>query len=480
MRIYNSYSGAKEEFVPLEEGRVRMYVCGITAYDLCHVGHARAAIVFDLVYRYLTYRGYQVDYIRNFTDVDDKIIARAKEMGLSSQEVAEKYIQEFYQDMDALNLARPTFEPRATAHVGGMIEAIEKLVAKGYAYEVAGDVYYSVSKWPEYGRLSKKSPDSLAAGARIDIDERKNDPLDFALWKRSKPGEPSWMSPWGQGRPGWHIECSVMSQKYLGPSLDIHGGGQDLLFPHHENEIAQSEALTGKRFVNFWMHNGFVQINREKMSKSTGNYFTVREVLEKFHPEVLRLYFLSHHYRNPIEFSLELLEEAKKNLDYFYLLLTRLEERSPSGNALVSSRAEEEVAVKARAFIEGYERAMDDDFNSALALAHFYDLARYLNQFLDKTASLSPTSVSPSVREAHEQFLHLGNTLGLFSLRPQDWLTMPIKGVDSAWIQARLEERNQARAKKDWARADKIRKELQKLGIIVEDTPQVTKWRRGL
>ena len=480
LRIYNTYIRRKKEFRPLEEGRVKMYVCGITAYDLCHVGHARAILVFDMIYRYLRHLGYRVDYVRNFTDVDDKIIRRANELGIPPGEVAERYIEEFYRDMDPLGIDRPTYEPRATHHVSEIISAIRTLIDKGYAYQVGGDVYYSVSKWPEYGRLSGKSQETLEAGARVDIDERKADPLDFALWKKSKPGEPSWGSPWGEGRPGWHIECSAMSQKYLGPSLDIHGGGQDLIFPHHENEIAQSEAITGKKFVQFWVHNGFVQLGREKMSKSTGIFYAVRDLYKKYHPEVLRLFLLSHHYRGPIEFSLEQLEESKKNIDYFYIFLARLGERLAVEDAIVSSRAEEEAGPKIDALATQFKEAMDDDFNTALALAHFYEFARGFNRFLDKTASYPPGAMAPIIRRVREEFLRLGGVLGLFQMSPELWFTLPLKGVDKGWIEARIRERDEARKRKDWKRADAIRNELKGMGVILEDTPTGTKWRGAI
>ncbi len=477
LKIFNSLTGKKEEFRPLDEGRVRMYVCGITAYDLCHVGHARAILVFDLIYRYLRYLGFQVDYVRNFTDVDDKIIKKANQLGRSVPEVAESYIEEFYRDMDPLGIERPTREPRVTQHVSDIINAIQGLMDKGYAYRVGNDVYYSVSKWPDYGRLSGKNPETLAAGARVEIDERKVEPLDFSLWKGSKPGEPSWDSPWGPGRPGWHIECSVMSQKYLGPSFDIHGGGQDLIFPHHENEIAQAEALTGQRFVNFWIHNGFVQIGHEKMSKSTGHFFLVRDIYKRFHPEVLRHMFLSHHYRGPIEFSSEQLEESRKNMDYFYTLLGRLEGRSVSPDAVVSTRAEEEMGATVDGLASQFKAAMDDDFNSASAVARLHEFARNFNRFLDDTASMPFGATSPVVERAREQFLRLGNVLGLFTVPPQLWLATPLKEVDREWVDARIQDRERARRMKDWSGADAIREELKGKGIILEDTKSGTKWR---
>ncbi|MCJ7493900.1 MAG: cysteine--tRNA ligase, partial [Deltaproteobacteria bacterium] len=305
LKIYNTLTKKKEEFLPLQKGKVSMYVCGVTVYDRCHIGHARAAVVFDVLFRFLRYRGYEVTYVRNYTDVDDKIIKRANQEGVSCQEIAKRYIQEYEEDMEALGMERPTHEPRATENISQIIDLVKKLVEKGFAYTVDGDVYFSVEKFSSYGKLSGRDLEEMRAGARVEVDERKNNPLDFALWKSSKPGEPEWDSPWGRGRPGWHIECSAMSQRYLGESFDIHGGGQDLIFPHHENEIAQSEAATGKPFVRFWVHNGFVNINHEKMSKSLGNILAIRDLLQDHHPEVLRLFLLSNHYRSPVDFSLQ-------------------------------------------------------------------------------------------------------------------------------------------------------------------------------
>ena len=326
LRIYNTLTGKKEDFIPLQEKRVGMYVCGVTVYDLCHIGHARSAIVFDTIHRYLRYRGYDITYVRNFTDIDDKIIRRANEEGVDCKTIAEKYINEFNIDMGGLVLERPTVEPKATDQIPEMIRLISTLVEKGFAYQSGGDVFFSVERFKDYGKLSKRNLEEMQAGARVEIDEKKENPLDFALWKASKPGEPSWESPWGKGRPGWHIECSVMSQKYLGETFDIHGGGRDLIFPHHENEIAQSEAATGKPFVRYWIHNGFVNINKEKMSKSLGNILTIKEILKDWHPEILRLFFLSHHYRSPVDYSDDSFIEAKSGLDRFYTTLKSIKD----------------------------------------------------------------------------------------------------------------------------------------------------------
>ena len=325
LRIYNTLTGKKEEFVPIHEKRVGMYVCGVTVYDLCHIGHARSAIIFDTIHRYLQYRGYEVTYVRNFTDIDDKIINRANAEGTDFKTIAEKYIHEFQVDMGALGLERATIEPRATEHIPEMIRLISTLVEKGYAYARGGDVFFAVGRFRDYGKLSKRNLEEMQAGARVDIDEKKENPLDFALWKGSKPGEPFWESPWGKGRPGWHIECSVMSQKYLGETFDIHGGGKDLIFPHHENEIAQSEAATGKLFARYWVHNGFINIDKEKMSKSLGNILTIKDILKEWHPEALRLFLLSSHYRSPLDYSEASLGEAKAGLDRFYTTLKAIQ-----------------------------------------------------------------------------------------------------------------------------------------------------------
>jgi cysteinyl-tRNA synthetase len=390
--VFNTLGNRKEEFIPSKEGEIKMYVCGITAYDLCHLGHARATIVFDFIFRYLLFLGYNVSYIRNFTDIDDKIIDRALEEKVDFSVISERYIEAFKEDMSRLGLLLPTHEPRATEHIPEIIAMVGDLVEKGYAYEVGGDVYYAVDKIIDYGKLSGKKVEELIAGARVGVDERKRNPLDFALWKKSKAGEPSWESPWGPGRPGWHIECSAMSMKHLGDSFDIHGGGKDLIFPHHENEIAQSEGATGKPFVKYWIHNGFVNIDREKMSKSLGNYFTIREVLEKFHPEVIRFFFASNHYRSPIDFSDKSIREAKAGLDRLYNFYGRNLRLREAG----ISEIDENDAI---AFLENSERAplidlrrkfenaMNDDFNTAAALGFIFDAVRRANRLNQKKIS---------------------------------------------------------------------------------------------
>ena len=387
LRLYNTLTGQKEEFTPLTPGKVGMYVCGVTVYDYCHVGHARAAIVFDiLVYRYLQHLGYEVNYVRNFTDIDDKIIKRANEENIGpGRRSPKKYIEAFYEDMGQLNIAIPTTEPKATDHIEGMLAMVSSLIDQGKAYEAEGDVYFSIKNFPEYGKLSGRNIDDMMAGARVEPGEHKRDPLDFALWKKSKPGEPSWDSPWGPGRPGWHIECSAMGRHFLGERFDIHGGGKDLVFPHHENEIAQSQGCSGTPPVKYWLHNGFVNINEEKMSKSLGNFFTIREILKRYHPEVLRLFLLSHHYRGPIDFADQYLNEAEKTLDRFYEFFAAAQEKR---GALEDSRG---IRMKTRAFVRNrssrkFEEAMNDDFNTAVALAHMNEELRHLNKAMTRSA----------------------------------------------------------------------------------------------
>ncbi|MEJ2700309.1 MAG: cysteine--tRNA ligase, partial [Desulfuromonadales bacterium] len=376
LRVYNTMSGRKEEFHPLHPGKVGMYVCGVTVYDYCHIGHARANIVFDVIYRYLRYAGFDVNYVRNYTDVDDKIIKRANERGISSKELSEEFIRAFDEDMAALNLDLPTCQPKATDYIGEIIAMVQNLVDKGIAYAAGGDVYYSVEKFPNYLKLSKRTMEEMQAGARIAPGEQKRNPMDFALWKAAKPGEPSWDSPWGPGRPGWHIECSAMSSTLLGDTFDIHGGGRDLIFPHHENEIAQSEGVTGKPFVRYWLHNGFVNVNQEKMSKSLGNFFTIRDILQKYDAEVVRFFILSAHYRSPIDFSDQNLEDARAGLSRFYEAL-KVAGEAIEGCPQVEGGAEEADLLEAR-----FREAMDDDFNTALAIGHLFEGARTVNRLV--------------------------------------------------------------------------------------------------
>lgn len=482
MQIYNTLSRKKEEFIPLHGNKVGMYACGVTVYDLCHMGHARSLIVFDVIYRYLGYKGYDVTYVRNFTDVDDKIIKRAQERQISWKELADTFIQEFYVDMDRLQLKRPDVEPRATDYIDQIIALVKRLEDNGLAYAVDGDVFYRVKKFSSYGKLSGKRIDDLLSGARIDIDDRKESPLDFALWKKSKPGEPSWNSPWGPGRPGWHIECSAMSQDILGETFDIHGGGKDLVFPHHENEIAQSEGATGKPFVHYWMHNGFVNINKEKMSKSLGNFFTIRDILQKYHPETLRIFILSSHYRSPIDFSWENMEAAGTGLTRLYQAAERLQlaiktaaESTLSPEEVIPPLTHELETVKA-AFI----KAMDDDFNTAQAVGQLFEAVKYINRYLDNHP---PASWGHDDLESSFQlFKELADILGIVESEPTEFLKN--QGNDDELsiteedIQTLIARRNQARMEKQWAIADEIRNQLAESGIILKDSPDGTQWQR--
>ena len=466
--IYNTLTKRKEAFKPIVDGEVRMYVCGVTVYDLCHIGHARAAIVFDVIYRYLKYLGYKVTYVRNFTDVDDKIIKRANEEKVSSEEIAERYIKEFYTDMNALGVEIPDCEPKATVHIPEMIEMIKKLIEEGYAYQANGDVFYSVRKFTEYGKLSGKNTDELLSGARVEIDEKKKDPLDFALWKASKTGEPWWESPWGKGRPGWHIECSAMGQKYLGEYFDIHGGGKDLVFPHHENEIAQSHAATGHPPVKYWIHNGFVNINKEKMSKSLGNFFTIKDVLKKFNPEVIRFFLLSSHYRSPIDFSDQNLNEAKINLDRFYdLFLFTDKEFGVRSSEFGVNEGKSELILK-------FEEAMNDDFNTAQAIGYLNTELHRLNGIRNKGSEFL---------QGIATLIKIGKVLGLFEQNPAEYFEreksegLASIGISEDEIKRLISEREMARKEKKWKDGDRIRDELSQKGIILEDSPQGTVWK---
>lgn len=480
MKIYNTLTGRKEEFIPLTPGNVKMYVCGVTVYDYCHIGHARSAIVFDVINKYLRYKGYDVMFVKNFTDIDDKIINRSKQEGISWDAVARKYTEEYYRDMDALGVGRPDIEPRATEHIKEMIEIIKGLIDRGYAYELDGSVYFEVEKFPEYGKLSKRDREEMIAGARVEVDERKKNPMDFALWKKSKEGEPSWDSPWGSGRPGWHIECSAMSIKHIGEEFDIHGGGADLIFPHHENEIAQSESFTGKPFARYWVHNGFITIDKEKMSKSLGNFFTVKEILDKFDPEILRLFLLSTHYRSPIEFSDEQLREAESSLDRYYSTILRIntfieKDRSKEGSHN-GEKTFEAMVLKLR---ERFEEAMDDDFNTALALGHIFEFIRDVNRFLDSKPS--GTKANELLQKSKVLLSEVGKVLSIFGRTPEEWYNSLIVkkkiGLSEKEILERIKQRQDARKRKEWEKADMIRKELEKRGIILEDKEDKTDWR---
>jgi cysteinyl-tRNA synthetase len=480
--ISNSLSNKKDEFVPLVPGKVSMYVCGITAYDYSHIGHARAAVVFDVIYRYLTYKGYGVTYVRNFTDIDDKIIKRANEAGRGTVDLSEEFIREYHEDMDALGILRPTVEPRATETIPAMIELISRLFEKGYAYRAGDDVAFSVKKFAGYGKLSGKKIDELESGARVEVDDKKQDPLDFILWKGAKPGEPSWESPWGKGRPGWHIECSAMSGSILGETIDIHGGGKDLIFPHHENEIAQSEAATGKPFVRYFIHNGFVNIDSEKMSKSTGKFFTVRDIRKKYHPEVVRLFLLSVHYRNPVDFSEKNLRDAREGLDRLYATKARVFETGGTGGPTPGGGPADEIEAAVKAFVAGFEEAMDDDFNTALVLGRLFDLSHLFNRFLDGQKEL-PEGRRVSLVGAWEALSGPLGVLGILGREPGTYATeVKSLGLGDAAIGAEeverlIAERNAARKAKDFKRADEIRDELVDKGVLLQDGPDGTTWK---
>ncbi len=483
LNIYNTLSRKKEPFQPLVEGKVGIYVCGVTVYDFSHIGHARAAVVFDIIVRYLKHKGYEVTYVRNYTDVDDKIINKAQKEGVDARTIAERYIGEYDRDMESLMVEKPTVTPRATEHIPEMIGLIEKLIENGYGYEVQGDVYFEVNKFKPYGKLSGKDTEQLQSGARVEVDDRKKDPLDFALWKSSKPGEPAWDCPWGKGRPGWHIECSAMSQRYLNETFDIHGGGADLIFPHHENEIAQSEGATGKPFVHYWIHNGFVNINQEKMSKSLGNFFTIREILEHYHPEAVRVFLLSHHYRSPVDFSDQSLKEAQTSLDRLYSLLKDFKDLK-GGSESSSSHFEKEIKTQIGVLPEMVEKAMDDDFNTASALGALHLATRNLNSVLGEVKKGdSGTLPSDLCDEVLKTFTAMGNILGILTSDPADYFRqkqeegMKAVAISEEEILKRIEERKVARENKDWKKGDQIRDELLSQGILLKDTPQGTTWK---
>jgi len=488
LRVYNTLTGEKEVFVPLIPGRAGMYVCGVTVYDFCHIGHARANVVFDVIYRYLRYAGYDVTYIRNYTDIDDKIINRANREGVEYRAISDRFIQAFDEDMERLGLAKPTAEPKATDHIDGIIAIIETLISRGHAYESEGDVYFAVETFPDYLKLSKRNLDEMKAGARVEVGEKKRHPMDFALWKDSKPGEPWWQSPWGKGRPGWHIECSAMSMKFLGATFDFHGGGKDLIFPHHENEIAQSEAANGCQFVRYWLHNGFVNINSEKMSKSLGNFFTIRQVLEKFDPETLRFFILSAHYRSPIDFSDQNLDEAQAGLERIYSCLAAQDELLAKQSGITGlpstaslSDAGAELQEKLENLLPRFTEAMDDDFNTAQALGLLFDAVRASNRFLAETDTADRVALSLIAR-TRSLFTGIGQVLGLFNTPPSQWLER-IKSskadridLSPAEIESLIAERAEARKSRDFKRSDEIRDMLLDKGIQLLDSPQGTTW----
>lgn len=463
MKILNTLTRRKEEFVPINEGKVGIYVCGPTVYDYIHIGNARPMIVFDTLRRYLEYKGYDVNYVSNFTDVDDKIIKRANEEGVDASVISERYIAEVKKDMAALNVREATTHPKATEEIPDMIEMVKTLIGKGYAYEVNGTVYFRTRKFKDYGKLSKKNIDDLRSGNRdllvSGVDE-KEDPLDFVLWKPKKEGEPSWPSPWGDGRPGWHLECSVMSKKYIGDVIDIHAGGEDLVFPHHENEIAQSEAANGTEFARYWMHNGFLKINNEKMSKSLGNFFTVREIAEKYPLQVIRFFMLSAHYRSPLNFSADLVEASKNGLERILTAVDRL--KSISGT---EGEVDKAVADEMDAFVKKYEAAMDDDLNTADAISVIFELVKYAN------VNVTEESTKATVELVLNTVTKLCDILGI--------ITEKKKEILDSDIEALIEERQSARKAKNFARADEIRDQLSDMGIILEDTREGVKWKRA-
>lgn len=461
MRVYNTLTRKKEEFIPIEEGKVRMYVCGPTVYNLFHIGNARTFIIFDTIRKYMEYIGYEVKFIQNFTDIDDKMIKKAQDTQTTVKELGDRYIMEYYKDADQLKIKRATVNPRATEYIDEMVSFIEELIAKGYAYEVDGDVYYSTKSFTGYGKLSGQNLEDLQSGSRVEVDERKQDPMDFALWKKVKPHEPSWKSPWGNGRPGWHIECSCMALNLLGETIDIHAGGTDLIFPHHENEIAQSEGRSGKTFANYWLHGAFINVDNKKMSKSLNNFFTAREILEKYDQEAIRLFMISGHYRTQINFTIEVLDAAKASLERMYNALNRLNGylvNAPEAASEDETLIKEELHTYKVRFIE----KMDDDFNTADAISVIFELIRDVNSKINEASSKS------LVKEAMDLLVDLGSPLGI--------MQNSLGGTLEEEVELLIKERNEARKNRDFALADKIRQDLTARGIILEDTPSGVRW----
>lgn len=468
IKLYNTLAKAKEEFIPVEEGKVRMYVCGPTVYNFIHIGNARPMIVFDTVRRYFEYKGYEVNFVSNFTDVDDKIIKKAIEEGVSADEISQRYIAECKKDMEGMNVKPATTHPLATLEICGMVEMIGKLIADGFAYEKNGTVYFRTRKFETYGKLSKKNLDDLRSGNRsllVSGASEKEDPLDFVLWKPKKEGEPAWESPWSDGRPGWHIECSVMSKKYLGDKIDIHAGGEDLVFPHHENEIAQSEAANGVEFSKYWMHNAFLNIDNKKMSKSLGNFFTVREISEKYDLQVLRFFMLSAHYRSPLNFSADLMESSKAGLERILTAVENLKHLLGVSTVDVMSADEKELVTKSNEYVKAFEAAMDDDFNSADAISSIFELVKFANTTADGNSSKEYLQV------VFDLIVKLADVLGIIVDKAAEVL-------DSE-VEALIEARQAARKSRDFARADEIRDELLQMGIVLEDTREGVKWKRA-
>ncbi len=470
LRVYNTLSREKEEFRPLHGKKVGMYVCGVTPYDLCHLGHARAYVTFDMVRRYLEFSGYDVKHVQNFTDVDDKIINKARKEGdpFKATEIAQRFIDEYFNEMDALGIKRAHVYPKVSEHMKEIIALVEKLLAKGIAYEVDGNIFYDVSKFPTYGKLSKQPMDQIKAGARIEVDERKRNPVDFALWKKAKPDEPYWESPWGKGRPGWHIECSAMSMKYLGETLDIHGGGMDLIFPHHENEIAQSEGATGKQFSKYWIHNGFITIDQEKMSKSLGNFFTIRDVMKKYSAETIRFFLLSTHYHSPIDFSDALLVNAANSLAKLHNAIDNLEAVEKTASKAKMGEMEKALLDDVKEDREKFIAAMDDDFNTPLAISALFEIAKKANQQL-----MEPEPKKEVVAAMLKELIELGGALNIYKAAAKG-------GMGDEEIDGLVNERQAARKAKDFKRSDELRAKLKELGIILEDQKDGTvRWKRA-
>ena len=478
MEIYNTLTKRKEKFIPRDDGQVCIYVCGPTTYNYIHLGNARPLVFFDTVRRYFTQQGFQVNYVQNFTDIDDKIIKKSIEEGLDAAVLSQRYIEEYYRDADALNVTRANRHPRVSEHMKEIIEMVSVLIEKGFAYEVEGDVYFDVPSFREYGKLSHRSSDEILAGARVEVDPRKKTPADFALWKAAKEGEPFWESPWGAGRPGWHIECSVMSLKYLGSGFDIHGGGMDLIFPHHENEIAQSEAATGKPFAKYWIHNGFITINQDKMSKSLGNFFLVREIFEKFNPLSVGFFLLSTHYRSPLDFDFEKLEASGQGLERLKNSIELLEEAIKKRSSAGLKEKDSDFQTRLIDLKKRFNQAMDDDFNTALAIGVFFEAAKEVNTFLNQNTIFDKADLVRAI----ELYAYFNNVLGLFKTDPDGKFILDEKShTDDSLIQSLIELllkiRQEARTKKDWATADRIRNGLNEMGIIIEDTPDGARWK---
>jgi len=483
IRTHNTLTGKKEILQPIEPGHVKLYVCGITSYDYCHIGHARSSLAFDMIVKYLKYRDYKVTFVRNFTDIDDKIIARANEQNTSSEELANRFIQEFHTDMDKLGIDRPDIEPKATEHIGEMITMIGELINKGKAYESGGDVYYIVDSFPEYGKLSKRNIDDMRAGARISVNEQKKHPMDFVLWKASKPGEPKWESPWGPGRPGWHIECSAMSKKYLGDTFDIHGGGQDLIFPHHENEIAQSEGVNCKPFAKSWIHHGFVTIRDEKMSKSLGNFLTIRDILDNYHPEILRFLIFSTHYRNPLDFSEAAMQDATTGLMRLYecvALVDKIDESNTSKDA--ETVFTQKDLTKLESLEDRFQQAMDNDFNTAQAQGVFFDTIKTINKVRTKLSDSPRSTDVDKLKDTIATLKRLAAIMGLLKEDANTFLATKKQemlsncDIDAETIEALIVERKQCRVDKNWSRSDEIRDELLAQNIELKDGADGTTW----